>query len=135
MVRSIDNGYNERATEITEDCFLHPAVITVQENKLIKIALDSRKLYEVNNKKESTIAEHGKINIKNFKKAIRRRGRRNLGNEIRFRLGVRTDQFGQRNEKFMHFYRYRQRIHWLLPFREMILRSGGDSNNFSRTDR
>ena len=36
----------ERATEITEDCFVSPAVITVKKVKSIKNALGSRKLNE-----------------------------------------------------------------------------------------
>ena len=54
--RLIKNGYLERATEITEDCFVSPAVITVKEDKSIKPALDSRKLKEATIKK-STNAE------------------------------------------------------------------------------
>ena len=48
----IKHGYIERATEITEDCFLSPAVITVKKVKSIKIALDSRKLNEVTIKRK-----------------------------------------------------------------------------------
>ena len=47
----IENGYLE-ATEITKDCFVSPAVITVKKDKSIKIALDSRKLNEVTIKRE-----------------------------------------------------------------------------------
>ena len=41
--RLIKNGYLERATEKTEDCFVSLAVIRVKKDKSIKIALDSRK--------------------------------------------------------------------------------------------
>ena len=51
--RLIKNGYLERATEITEDCFVSPAVITVKKDKSIKIALDSRKLNEATIKKKA----------------------------------------------------------------------------------
>ena len=46
LKRLIKNGDLERATEINEDCFESPAVITVKKDKSIKIALDSRKLNE-----------------------------------------------------------------------------------------
>ena len=46
LKRLIKNGYLERATEINEDCFVSPAVITIKKDKSIKIALDSRKLNE-----------------------------------------------------------------------------------------
>ena len=41
-----ENGNLERATGTTENCFVSPAVITVKKDKLVKIALDSRKLNE-----------------------------------------------------------------------------------------
>ena len=34
------NGYLERATGITEDCFVSPAAFTVKKDKSVKIALD-----------------------------------------------------------------------------------------------
>ena len=49
--RLIKNGYLERATEKTEDCFVSPAVTTVKKDKSVKIALDSRKLNETTIKK------------------------------------------------------------------------------------
>ena len=51
--RLIENGYMERATEITEDCFVSPAVVTVKKEKSIKIALDSQKLNEVTIKRKA----------------------------------------------------------------------------------
>ena len=51
--RLIKNGYLERATEITEDCFVCPAVITVKKDKSIKLALDSRKLNEASIKRKA----------------------------------------------------------------------------------
>ena len=53
LKRLIKHGYLERATEITEDCFVSPAVITVKKDKSIKIALDSRKLNKVTNKRKA----------------------------------------------------------------------------------
>ena len=53
LKRLIKNGYLERATEITGDCFVSPAVITVKKDKSIKIALDSRKLNEATIKRKA----------------------------------------------------------------------------------
>ena len=53
LKRLIKHGYLERATEITEDCFVSPAVITVKKDKSIKIAQDSRKLNEVTIKRKA----------------------------------------------------------------------------------
>ena len=47
LKRQIKHDYVERATEITEDCFVRPAVTTVNKDKSVKIALDSKKLNEV----------------------------------------------------------------------------------------
>ena len=46
LKRLIKNGYLEKATEIIEYCFVSPAVITVKEDKSIKIALDSKNINE-----------------------------------------------------------------------------------------
>ena len=45
----------ERSTELTEGCFVSPAVITVKKDKSIKIALDSRKLNEATIKKKAQL--------------------------------------------------------------------------------
>ena len=41
------DGHIERATNIKENSFVSPAVITVKKDKTVKIALDSRKLNEI----------------------------------------------------------------------------------------
>ena len=53
LKRLIKHGYVEKAIEITENCFVSPAVITVKKNKSIKIGLDSRKLNEITVKRET----------------------------------------------------------------------------------
>ena len=50
------NGYIERATNINENCFVGPAVITVKKDKKGKIALDSQKLNEITVKSEAQMA-------------------------------------------------------------------------------
>ena len=57
LKRLIKNGYLERATEINEDCFVSPAVITVKKDESIKIALDSKKIERSNNQTKSTNAK------------------------------------------------------------------------------
>ena len=51
--RLMKKRYLERAREITEDCFVSPAVITMKKDKSIKIALDSRKLNEATIKRKA----------------------------------------------------------------------------------
>ena len=53
LKRLIKHEYIGRAMEITEDCFVSPAVLTVKKDKSIKIALDSRKLNEVTMKRKA----------------------------------------------------------------------------------
>ena len=47
------NGHIEKATNINENCFVSPAVITVKKDKSVKIALDSRKLNEITVKRKA----------------------------------------------------------------------------------
>ena len=53
LKRLIKHSYVEQATEITKNCFVSPAVITVKKDKSIKIALDSRKLNEITVKRKA----------------------------------------------------------------------------------
>ena len=41
--RLINQGNLERITEITDNCFISPVVITVKKDKSLKTALDSKK--------------------------------------------------------------------------------------------
>ena len=52
LKRLMKHGFVEKATEITENCFVSPAVITVKKDKSIKIALNSRKLNEITVKRK-----------------------------------------------------------------------------------
>ena len=47
------NGHIEKATNINENCFVSPAVITVKKDNSVKIALDSRKLNEITVKRKA----------------------------------------------------------------------------------
>ena len=53
LKRLIKHGYVEKATEITKNCFISPAVITVKKDKSRKIALDSRKLNKITVKRKA----------------------------------------------------------------------------------
>ena len=55
LKRLIKNGYQQRATKVTEDCSVSPAVIKVKRDKSIKIALDSRKLNEITIKRNTQL--------------------------------------------------------------------------------
>ena len=46
LEKLIKSGHLEKADKTTENCFISPAVITIKKDKLVKIALDSRKLNE-----------------------------------------------------------------------------------------
>ena len=68
------NGQIEKATNINENCFVSPAVITVKKDKSVKLALDSRKLNET----ESTNAEYGGTHLTNIQRNSRRGIRPNM---------------------------------------------------------
>ena len=61
LKRLITNGYLERATEITEDCFISPAVITVKKDKSMETTLDSRKLNEATIKRKAQLPNMGEL--------------------------------------------------------------------------
>ena len=46
-------GHIEKANNIDANCFISPAVITVKEDKSVKVALDSRKLNEITIKRKA----------------------------------------------------------------------------------
>ena len=45
LKKLIKSGHLEEINDVDEDCFVSPLVITVKSDKLVKIALDSQKLY------------------------------------------------------------------------------------------
>ena len=142
LKRLIKHGYVERATEITEDCFVSPAVISVKKDKSIKIALDSRKFNEVTIKR--------KAQMPNMEELFSRMSRKlsegkegevlatklpNFSNKVRLRLRVWADQTGRKYKKSLYIYRNRRRLYWILPFPERIQWTGRYTYNFPRTDR
>ena len=54
LEKLIEKGHLEKANKTTENCFVSPAVVTVKEDKSVKIALDSRKLNESCIKRKAT---------------------------------------------------------------------------------
>ena len=130
--RLIKNGYLERATEITDDCFVSPAVITVKKDKSIKIALNSRKLNKATIKRKAQMPNMEELISRITKRNLRKTRRRNLDNKIRLRLCLRTNQIRRSNKKSVYILRHRKRIYRILPFPKRFLRTGGYSNNISR---
>ena len=51
----IEKGHLEKADKTTENCFVSPAVITIEKDKSVKIALDSRKLNKSCIKRKATM--------------------------------------------------------------------------------
>ena len=62
------NGHIKKATDIDKNCFVSPAVITVKNDKTIKVALDSRKANEITVK--------GKAQMPNMEELISRISRK-----------------------------------------------------------
>ena len=91
LKRLFKHGYLERATEITGDCFVSPAVITVKKDQSIKIALDSRKLNEVTIKRKAQMPKMEELISRISRKISEGKECDNFGNKIRFRLRVWSD--------------------------------------------
>ena len=73
LKRLMKNGYLERSTEITEDCFVSPAVITLKKNKSIKLSLDSRKLNEATIKRKAQMPNRGELRSRISRKLSERK--------------------------------------------------------------
>ena len=133
LKRLIENGYLERATEISENCFVSPAVITVKKDKSIKKALDSRKLNEVTIKRKAQMPNmEEQISI--ISRKISGEDGEILATKLDFDYAY--DKLnGTKSKKSMYIYRYGWKFHWLLPLLERILWSGRCPNNNPRTDR
>ena len=62
----------ERATEITEDCFVSPAVITsVKKDMSVKIAFESRKLNEITVKRKAQMPNVKELISRNSEKFLK----------------------------------------------------------------
>ena len=55
LYKLIEKGRLEKADKTTENCFVSSAVITVKKDRLVKIALDSRKQNEACINRKATI--------------------------------------------------------------------------------
>ena len=115
----------ERATEINEDCFVSPTVITVKKDNSIKIALESRKLNEATIKR--------KAQMPNMEELISRISRK-ISEEKEGETHKST-QTRCTNKEFVDIHSYRRRIHRILPFPERILWTGRHTDCVSGTDR
>ena len=73
LKRLTKHVYLERATDITEDYFVSPAVTTVKKDKPVKNALHSRKLNEVTVKR--------KVQMPNMEELVSRRSREISGTD------------------------------------------------------
>ena len=67
----IKHGYVERATEITEDCFVSPAVITVKKDMSVKNAFESRKLNEITVKRKAQMPNVKELISRNSEKFLK----------------------------------------------------------------
>ena len=64
----------EKADKMTENCFVAPTVITIKKNKLVKIALESRKLNELCIKRKATMPNMEELFSKILAKITRSNG-------------------------------------------------------------
>ena len=116
------NGHIEKATDIDENCFVSPAVITVKKDKTIKIAKD-------------TNAEYGGVNIQNIQKNRRRRGRRDMDIKIRLGLRIRSTTVIKTRQGSMHICGNRRELHRLLQIPQGLVRLRGHPDHIPRKNR
>ena len=76
------SGCLERATEMTEDCFVSPAELTANKDKSLKSALDSRTLHVATTERKAQMPNKEELISKTSKKHPEKR-RRNLDIEAR----------------------------------------------------
>ena len=131
LKRLIKHGYLERATEMTEDCFVSPAVITVKKDKLLKIALDSRKLNEVTIKRKTQMPNMEELISGKSRKISEGKEGEILATKLDFDYAYGQIKLDE-NTKTSVFHRNRRGLYWILSFLEKILRTGQYTNNFSR---
>ena len=126
----------ERATEINEDCFVSPAVITVKNDRSTKIAFDSRKLNEATIKRKAQMPNMEEL-ISRISRKISEEKRRQIHthNKTGLRLCIRSTQTRRTNKEFVHIHGHRWRIHRILPFSERIQWTGRHTDYLLGTDR
>ena len=137
LKRLTKKGYLERSTEITEDCFVSPAVITVN-NKSIKIALDSRKLNEATIKRNAQLPNMEELISRISQKLSEETESEITITKLEFDYAsgqLKLHKISKTNKKFVHIHDHRRRIYRILPFPERILRTGRHTNHLSGTDR
>ena len=127
------NGHIESATNINENCFISPAVITVKKDKTAKIAVDSRKLKEINVKREAKMPNMEKLII-----WISRKIAHGATDQIWVSKYYLDYAYGQlviktRNGP-LHICNNRRQFHRILKIREGVLWFGGHSDHISRKD-
>ena len=135
LKRLMKHGYLERATEITEDCFVSPAVITVKKDKSIKIALDSRKLNEVTIKRKAQMPNMEELISLISRMISEGKEGEILATKLDFDYAYGQIKLDENTKKPLYIYRNRRGLYWILSFLESILRTGRYTNHFSRTDR
>ena len=135
LKRLIKHGYLGRATEITDDCFVNPAVIKVKKEKSIKNALDSRKLNEVTIKRNAQMPNMKELISRISRKISEGKEGEISATNLDFDYAYGQIKLDENTKKSLYIHRNRRGIYWILSFPERILRTCRFTNNFPRTDR
>ena len=76
LEKLLKTGHLEKIKHVVESCFVSPVVITVKNDKLVEIAIDSRKLnYSCINIRPPYV-EHGRTAESNFGRDYKRANKR-----------------------------------------------------------
>ena len=78
LEKRIKKGFLEEADNTTGYCFVSPAVITIKEDKSVKIVLDSRKLNESCIKRKATMPNMDELISKISAKITKSKGEKSI---------------------------------------------------------
>ena len=107
------NGHTEKTTNIDENCFVSPAVVTVKKQNG-KNGSRFTETQRNHREKESTNAEYGGVNIQNIEEKCRWRSRQDMDINIQSGLCVLSTTVIKVCNGPMHICGNRRKIHRLL---------------------
>ena len=110
LEKLIKAGHLEKINNVYEDCFVSPVVITVKNDKSVKIALDSRKLNDSCIKRRPHMQNMEELLNQISVEISRDRTLQLFMSKNRLRLRIRTNEIFRRNKPTMCIRNYRSKI-------------------------
>ena len=108
------SGHLEKMNDVDEDCSVSPVIITVENDKLVKVALDSRKLNDSSIKMTPHMPNMEKILNRSSVEITRDRTAQLSISKKRSGPRTRTTEIVRRNKPTMCIRNNRLEIQWIL---------------------